>query len=206
MREEAHTQNNAKGPGDFPGVLFYVSENIDILPYKYTITGTKQKTTMNINEFMKKLFSIAENILPGFIETHKNELNGREGGQLIAIPRIYSSELNSNNGFFIKVLGNLPAEKRSQKETFARNKVNYLKSMLADISIVSSYSGWDEEKGIYGGGIKTRNYIIAFSGFPPHLDQKFCIILALALNELDMSQAAELENATKEMQKQYANS
>lgn len=146
--------------------------------------------------------------LPLFIQLNKKELEDREG-------IVFAIQKRSKTGksVFIQkeikiiTLGNLAEEKVAEKTTFAVEKIRrliysqkYNKKSGGDISSFES-ENVSEKK--FGGAIRTNNYFMSASGFPPHLDQKLLLELALMVNELSFYSAAKIDLITWSQQKKW---
>lgn len=157
------------------------------------------------------IYEVAHTIFQEFLEEHKDELGGRNGAQFIAVQKTDALLRAETFSAFVhaeptQLLGVLAGEKITEKKTFAANKVIYLGLELQkERTTRSSYFGWNTAAKIFGGGIVTFNYLLATSGLPPHLDQKFCIRVAShpSIQELDEDTAYSIDMETKTLQNKY---
>lgn len=132
-----------------------------------------------------QILAIAEALFPAFLITHKDVLGGREGIYL-AINWI-GDEIEHLSG---KIIGKLPEEKEMEKADYAKNKIQG----MIENKVICSFLCEDVDNKIFGGGIKGFNYHIAPSGLPPHLDQKFAILVLLTADELGVSDYMDIMN------------
>ncbi len=159
---------------------------------------------MNINEITQNIVFAAESIWDLFLRAHADELQGRKGGVLQLIPLPTATSLSSVEDLLSSIrevsFGVISDEKRTEKTEFARKKI---KSLLTPyltnegyrgnyFGPLSSFEQEDEQNGIYGGGIITDTHIIAFSGFPPDMDQKFVILAAEAANNISKARVMDI--------------
>lgn len=137
---------------------------------------------------IEHLFTLAKILLPAFIKAHKNVLGGRTGIYL-AVRRINGRIDEPIEG---KIIGQLAKEKVSEKQGFAEEKITRMDSK----SNYCSFQSENEDQKQFGGGIRGTYYYIAPSGFPPHLDQKFALLLAITAGEIRVSRYAEIVHAS----------
>ncbi len=123
-----------------------------------------------------RLFAIAKWLMPAFLEIHENVLGGRQG-IFLAIRHIYAEVDIPADG---EIIGYLPSEKVEEKKSYGTEKINRMKINDEWCSLQSE----NEEAKQFGGGIRTTNFYMGPSGFLPHLDQKFVIMVALLAGEL----------------------
>ena len=133
---------------------------------------------------IEHLFTLAKILLPAFIKAHKNVLGGRAGIYLAV--RIINGKIEEPiEG---KIIGQLTKEKVTEKQGFAEEKI---KRMISESNFCSFQSENEDEKQ-FGGGIRGTYYYIAPSGFPPHLDQKFALLLAITAGEIRAKRYVEI--------------
>jgi len=143
---------------------------------------------------IEELFVIAELLLPAFIKANEKELGGRVGLALAIIPR---AEIDFNTikyGVNTRPVGVIEPDKFTEKSNFAHNKILYLFAS----GDMCSFQKESESTVIYGGGICTENYLIAPSGFPPHLDQKFALALANMAGDISYSKCIKIESVSRD--------
>lgn len=129
----------------------------------------------------RQIFKIARLMLPAFLEQHTKELDGRKGVCIAVMAK------GNGDGYQTAtcIIGSPPEAKRQQKERFAKEKVARIQSSGEDTSFQSE----NETKQQYGGGIKVRHGLwISASGFPPDLDEKFVLMIALMCDGLNSRQ------------------
>jgi hypothetical protein len=139
----------------------------------------------------RQIFKIARLMLSAFLEQHTKELDGRKGVCLAVMTK------GNGNGHQTAtcVIGSLPEAKRQEKERFAKEKVARIQCLGEDTSFQSE----DEKKQQYGGGIKVRDGLwVSASGFPPDLDEKFVLMLALMCDELNRQQYGIISELSSE--------
>jgi hypothetical protein len=124
-----------------------------------------------MNKRIERLFQIAHLLMPSFLEVHKDILGGRTGVYL-AIHPIGKKIDKSVPG---EVIGFLAPEKIEEKKYYATEKIIRMQSN----DEYSSFESADDEKNQFGGGIRATDFFVAPSGFPPHLDQKFALLVCL---------------------------
>lgn len=143
------------------------------------------------------LFETAEILLPAFIKNHQKELGGRTGVYM-AILKI-GETINVEQKIVTKLIGEIPLEKQNEKQRFAKEKVYRLHERNRDSRDRTEFSSFDSEdpdRKKFGGGIRARDYYISVSGFPPHLDQKFVLLLCLFTKQLGFSLVDEIHTGT----------
>lgn len=123
---------------------------------------------------IEKLFTLAHLFLPAFLEAHKKEV-GKRTGIALAIQHQNAVELKH-----VRKIGTLDDKRFHEKSAFARDKIY----RMYETGDLCSFQSEDETKGQFGGGIRTKDFLIAPSGLPPHLDQEFAIQLAMLAGEL----------------------
>lgn len=138
------------------------------------------------------LFASAHLLLPAFLATNEYRLGGRKGIYLA----IHETDQGHSDEKMIygEVIGELPADKIAEKEAFAAEKIIRMKANVEIASLLSE----NEDAKQFGGGIRATNVYIAPSGFPPHLDQEFAILLALLHQELSVEDYAYIKASTSD--------
>lgn len=144
----------------------------------------KKLNSVKKNESVIRLFAIAKLLMPAFVKIHRDILGSRKGVYL-AIRPIYK---NVGEPVFGEIIGELPCEKVEEKKKFAIEKINRMKTN----GEYCSFQSENEEQKQFGGGIRATRYFISPSGFPPHLDQKFAIKVALMAEELRVKDFHEI--------------
>ena len=133
-----------------------------------------------------EVFKIAKLLLPAFIAVNAKELDGREGIHL-ALARI-DNDATTENKIISEMIGEVPDDKKEEKKGFAHEKVIRLSERdHSGFNDVCSFETEDIPNKKYGGAIKSQSFYISASGFPPHLDQKFIILLCLLINNIEAS-------------------
>lgn len=155
------------------------------------------------------IIEIAKLFLPIFIQLNKKELGNRKG-------IVFAIQKRSKTGKSVYlqkeiptiVLGDLPEEKVKEKTEFAIEKIRrliYFQTYKNSSSggDVSSFESEDVPNKKFGGSIRTDNYFMSASGFPPHLDQKFLLELAIMTDQLSFYSAAQIDLVTWSEQKKW---
>ncbi|MEQ1666255.1 MAG: hypothetical protein ABL927_12870 [Bdellovibrionales bacterium] len=136
---------------------------------------------------MKKIFEAAKLLFPAFLELHKDQLGDRKG-IMIALNEISNSK--SGHHFLI---GEMPEEKTKERQQYAYEKIERLRERNEKgFAELTSFASENAKEGKFGGGIKTKNYYMSGSGLPPHLDQKFMMLVALFVDELSFTAALQI--------------
>jgi hypothetical protein len=115
-------------------------------------------------------------------------LYGRKG----VIFLVYDTETGT---FAYHRLGDLPIDKVFEKLFFATEKV---KRLIANPDHISSFQSEDVAKQQFGGAIRLGRYILSTSGFPPNMDQLFCVLVAVDAKLIDEYTVSCLYELTKE--------
>ena len=137
---------------------------------------------------MQKIFNAAYMLLPAFLTLHEKTLGDRKGVYL-AIREIGKNTSDPIEG---GIIGFLPSDKIKEKKDFASEKINRMRKNNESCSFESE----NIEDKQFGGGIKATDYYIAPSGFPPHLDQKFALMVCLMVDEISISQYTDIKEAS----------
>ncbi len=146
-------------------------------------------------KILHQIFDVAEQLLPTFITAHKDELGGREG--------IYITVAECTKKFEVRgcKIGNIPEDKIVEKDTLSHEKLNRLiQKNKEDPNQLSSFQSENIFKKEYGGAIFTGMYFLSGSGFPPHLDQKFMLLVAYVCGIISTAQMALIDIYTKDAQ------
>jgi hypothetical protein len=142
------------------------------------------------------IFQVAESILPGFIQAHQDELGDRKGLYAALLKKDTSKTKNSRKETRVKRIGYIPKEKQNEKLEYAIEKVSrlFFRNMTETGSNIelSSFESENVEKKQFGGGITCKDYYMSVSGFPPHLDQKFVLLVALCVGQITFKQAHDI--------------
>ncbi len=129
----------------------------------------------------------AERLFNPWMEQMEPFLYGREGIVLLVF--------NTKTGKFLyTLLGKLPNEKVAEKLFFATEKMK----RLAVTGEVSSFESENISLSQFGGAIRLGDIILSASGFPPHMDQNFCINVAQQAEVCDEFSANIIYNLTEE--------
>ncbi len=137
-----------------------------------------------------KIMRIANRILPDFLTRHELELGGRKG--------IYVFIANTSKNYLIgEVVGVLPLDKIIPKYLIAFEKL----TRLDGDEWLTTFPTQNYADGKYGGGVRSYSYLIAVSGFPPHLDHAFAVEV---LREAGQLGSLEEKNIQKEFE-EYQN-
>ena len=162
---------------------------------------------MNQQEYELQIFRVAEMLLPAFIQAHKAELGDRKGLYIALLKRGTPKTENAREKALVKLIGYIPKEKQQEKMEYAMEKVSrlfYRNMGMTESEIeFSSFESENAEKKEFGGGIRTLNFYIAVSGFPPHLDQKFVLLLSLIIEEMSFHNASVIHTGTLEKQRKW---
>lgn len=166
---------------------------------------------MNTKDITTNIIFAAESLWDVFLRTHAHELGERKGGvlQILPLPMDGSSSVEELLSSIREIsFGRLSEEKKQEKSEFARRKIAFLLTQYTDAKgYTGNYDGpicsleaEDEANGMYGGGIITDTHIIAFSGFPPDIDQKFVILAAETANNISKTKIIDIwfHSATNE--------
>jgi len=140
-------------------------------------------------EKVEKLFGIAALLMPAFIEANKEALGEHRLGICLCI---FPKDGDVNEPIPARILGSVPPERAKEKLVFAEEKIRRMRQN----NYLTSFEDENESEKKFGGGIQTRSYFIAPSGFPPHLDQDFAILLANTVGDLNVSSYKEIREST----------
>ncbi|MCX6752771.1 MAG: hypothetical protein NTW62_00275 [Candidatus Nomurabacteria bacterium] len=148
----------------------------------------------------REVFKTADLLLSIFIENNKEKLDGRKGIVLVL-------KNNSDDFMMHEVIGEMSREKEKEKFEFACEKI----SRLVEINKygeqhLSSFQSEDIPNKKFGGAIKTADGYISASGFPPDLDHKFVLLLALMVGEIGFKTAAAIEKMSLVNKKKWVES
>ncbi len=125
----------------------------------------------------------AVKLLPIFLNAHEKKLGDRKGIYLMIVSKGKTTPIG-------RIIGVLPPEKVVVKADFAREKIKRI--MLNDHQY-SSFESQNIAEMQFGGAIVTNNFIFSASGFPPALDEKFVLLLALMVSEISFQDAGQIE-------------
>lgn len=136
---------------------------------------------------MKRIFEAAKLFFPVFLEIHKDELGDKKGLLLVI------NEIANNKTGHYTVIGEVHEDKVTEKKEFAYEKVDRLRERNQNgKEELTSFASEDVQNKKFGGGIKSKNYFLGASNLPPHLDQKFLVMLCLLTGELTHTSALQI--------------
>jgi hypothetical protein len=148
-----------------------------------------------MNPRIERLFKLAHLILPAFIAANEDVLGNRKGIYL-GISWELSDIDSIPHG---QIIGDLPEEKADEKAEFVFEKIKRMKNKKECCSFQSE----NEEKKQFGGGVLATEFYVAASGFPPHLDQKFCTTLCMLADEMTGDRYLEIQKHSSEQVKKW---
>lgn len=134
------------------------------------------------------LFALAREI-PAYIKKCNEALpaeDHRFGGYLCVY---HSTQLPGQPPLLIMSIGDPPAEKISRYFELCQEKAARL---LANPTDLSSWQSRDVEKCQYGGGIRTRDHVLAFSGHIEKADEAVLVNAACTLGWMESSTAGAI--------------
>ena len=136
-----------------------------------------------------EIMRIANLILPDFLTRHELELGGRKGVYVF----LKETAKRSKNYLTGEVVGDLPTAKIAEKMRYAFEKL----TRLDGDEWLTTFPTQNYADGKYGGGVRSYIYLIAVSGFPPHLDHAFAVEV---LREAGQLGSVEEKNIQKEFE------
>jgi hypothetical protein len=90
--------------------------------------------------------------------------------------------------------GNPPSEKIAD---WYKNSHNKIERLIANPNMQSCFVDRNFDKGIYGGGINTKNFAISFSGLPEYGDEILCITIAKYLEDISPEEIDKIINISE---------
>lgn len=102
--------------------------------------------------------------------------------------------------FAYTVLGDLHPGNVAEKLFFATEKMR----RLVAFRLVSSFEDENIFAGQFGGAIRLGDIILSASGFPPHMDQNFCLNVAQRAKVCDAYSASMIYDLTEEKIKYWS--
>jgi hypothetical protein len=156
----------------------------------------------------KLIIEVAQQLLPIFIATNSKELGTKKGLCLAILDIDIPSIDNVKENIVTEFIGVIPENKLTEKQDFAIEKVLRLDDRnrnrrYLDVFELSSFDSEDEDKKQYGGGIRVKDFYLSASNFPPHLDQKFMLIVSVLCGQLTFTEAAKIDKDTFEKQRRW---